>query len=44
MDALEKRYFEWLMDRHDGSRADVVRVTGLGRSTVWRKLKAYGLG
>lgn len=43
MDALEKRYFEWLMDRYEGSRADVVRVTGLGRSTVWRKLKAYGL-
>ena len=43
MDALEKRYLAWLMEKYDGARAEVVRVTGLGRSTVWRKLKAYGL-
>jgi len=43
MEALERRYLEWLMHKYDGSRADVVRITGLGRSTVWRKLKEAGL-
>ncbi len=36
---LEARYLRWLMERYRGSRQDVVRVAGIGRSTLWRKLK-----
>lgn len=39
---LEQRYLEWLMDRYQGRRTDVARVSGLGRTTLWRRLKDMG--
>ena len=39
---LEARYLRWLMDRHQGRRAEVAKVAGIGRTTLWRKLKELG--
>jgi DNA-binding NtrC family response regulator len=39
---LEQRYLEWLMDRYQGRRTEVARVSGLGRTTLWRRLKDMG--
>ncbi|MCB9779248.1 MAG: sigma-54-dependent Fis family transcriptional regulator [Alphaproteobacteria bacterium] len=43
MAELESRYLEWLMDHHDGQKAVVAEIAGIGRTTLWRKLKALGL-
>lgn len=40
---LERDYLRYLMERHDGARQDVARVAGIGRSTLWRKLKEMGV-
>ena len=40
---LERRYLAHLMERHQGRRAEVARVSGLGRTTLWRRLKEMGL-
>jgi DNA-binding NtrC family response regulator len=44
MEALERDYLRHLLRRYDGSRQDVARVAGIGRSTLWRKLKEMGEG
>lgn len=39
---LERRYVEWLMERHQGRRLEIARIAGIGRSTLWRRLKEMG--
>ena len=39
---LERRYLEWLMERHQGRRLEIARIAGIGRSTLWRRLKEMG--
>ncbi len=41
-DALERRYLAWLMHRYEGRRSEVAQVAGIGRSTLWRRLKEMG--
>jgi Nif-specific regulatory protein len=36
---LERRYLRWLMARFGGRKQEVADVAGIGRSTLWRKLK-----
>ena len=43
MERLEQDYLRYLMDRHGGARQEVARVAGIGRSTLWRKLKEMGV-
>ncbi|MEM1414654.1 MAG: sigma-54 dependent transcriptional regulator [Myxococcota bacterium] len=43
MDELEKRALVDALERADGNVAEVVRQLGIGRTTVYRKLKKYGL-
>ena len=40
--ALEAQYLRWLMARYDGRKAEVAKVAGIGRTTLWRKLKDLG--
>jgi len=36
---LEGRYLRWLLERYSGHRTEVARVAGIGRSTLWRRLR-----
>lgn len=40
---LEARYIEYLLERYEGNRTDCAKVLGIGRNTLLRKLKSYGL-
>ena len=44
VEALEADYLRFLMSRYSGARQEVARVAGIGRSTLWRKLKEMGEG
>lgn len=39
---LERRYLAWLTERHKGHRQEIAKVAGIGRSTLWRRLKEMG--
>jgi DNA-binding NtrC family response regulator len=38
MAELERRYIEFLLERHQGNQSAVARVMGVSRNTVGRKL------
>ncbi|NOY26989.1 MAG: sigma-54-dependent Fis family transcriptional regulator [Oligoflexia bacterium] len=40
---LEGQYLTWLMEHFEGRKAEVAQVAGIGRTTLWRKLKEIGL-
>lgn len=39
----EREVIEETLRRHEGNRTDAARELGIHRSTLWRKLKTYGL-
>ena len=39
---LERSYLTHLLERYAGQRQEVARVAGIGRSTLWRRLKEMG--
>ncbi|MBI4595885.1 MAG: sigma-54-dependent Fis family transcriptional regulator [Candidatus Tectomicrobia bacterium] len=40
---LEKRYIVEVLEEYDWNQAKVAKKLGIGRNTLWRKLKQYGL-
>ena len=40
---LERRHTLSAMERHGGNQAETARELGIGRNTLWRRLKEYGL-
>ncbi len=40
---LQRRYILSVLERHGGNQAKAARVLGIGRNTLWRRLKEYGL-
>lgn len=40
---LEAKYIEYLLGQHEGNRSVCARILGIGRNTLLRKLKEYGL-
>ncbi len=44
LDSLERRAILAAMRRHSGNAAAVARALGIGRATLYRKLKLYGAG
>jgi Nif-specific regulatory protein len=40
---LEARYIAWLLGQYDGNRSACARVLGIGRNTLLRKIREYGL-
>ncbi len=40
---LERRYIDYLLERHEGNRSACARVLGVGRNTLLRKIREYGL-
>lgn len=40
---IERDLIAFALDQHDGKMAAVARALGIGRSTLYRKLKEYGL-
>jgi DNA-binding NtrC family response regulator len=39
----EKEVIQEALSRHHGNRAEAARELGMHRSTLWRKMKGYGL-
>ena len=42
LEEMEKRYILYVLNKHKGNRARTASVLGIGRNTLWRKLKSYG--
>jgi two-component system response regulator HydG len=40
---LQRRYILSVLERHGGNQAKAARELGIGRNTLWRRLKKYGL-
>ena len=40
---LERSYILTALERHGGNQAKAARELGIGRNTLWRRLKEYGL-
>ncbi|MBD3671433.1 MAG: sigma-54-dependent Fis family transcriptional regulator [Gammaproteobacteria bacterium] len=40
---LERRYIMFLLDKYDGNREQMASTLGINKSTLWRKLKQYGV-
>ena len=40
---LQRRHILSALERHGGNQAKVARELGIGRNTLWRRLKEYGL-
>ncbi|MDH5185112.1 MAG: sigma-54 dependent transcriptional regulator [Gammaproteobacteria bacterium] len=43
LEELERRYIMHLLDRYDGNREQMASTLGINKSTLWRKLKQYGV-
>ncbi|MCO4760487.1 MAG: sigma-54-dependent Fis family transcriptional regulator [Myxococcales bacterium] len=43
MSELEARYISYLLSRHKGNRSAIAGVLGIGRNTLLRKIRGYGL-
>ncbi len=43
LDDLEARYIAHLLARHDGNRSECARILGIGRNTLLRKIRSYGI-
>jgi DNA-binding NtrC family response regulator len=43
LDELERRYIMYLLDKYDGNRELMASTLGINKSTLWRKLKQYGV-
>jgi Nif-specific regulatory protein len=41
---LEARYIGTPLERHGGNRTIVARKLGVGRNTLLRKIREYGIG
>ncbi len=39
---MEKRYILYVLNKQKGNRARTASVLGIGRNTLWRKLRSYG--
>ena len=44
LDEMEKYYITRALERNAGSRANTARDLGIDASTLWRKMKKYGIG
>lgn len=42
LEEMEKRYVLYVLNKYKGNRARTASVLGIGRNTLWRKLKSYG--
>ena len=42
LEDMEKRYILYVLNKYKGNRARTASVLGIGRNTLWRKLKSYG--
>jgi transcriptional regulator of acetoin/glycerol metabolism len=39
----EKELIRWTLQKLDGNQTEVAKKLGISRSTLWRKIKEYGL-
>ncbi len=40
---VEREHILSVLERHDGNRSAAARALGIGRNTLWRRLKEYGV-
>lgn len=43
LDEVEKRYILHVLKQQKGNRVRTAKVLGIGRNTLWRKLRSYGV-
>lgn len=43
LDEVERRHILDCIDRHQGNLSQAARALGIGRTTLWRKMKEYGI-
>lgn len=43
LEDIERRYLEFLLDRHDGKRAKVAQIMGVSERNLYRVIKRHGL-
>jgi DNA-binding NtrC family response regulator len=43
LEALERRYILEVLEQQQGNREQTARILGINKSTLWRKLKQYGV-
>ena len=43
LEELEASYIAYLLNRHDDNRSECARILGIGRNTLLRKIKKFGL-
>lgn len=43
LEELERRYIMHLLDKYAGNREQMANTLGINKSTLWRKLKQYGV-
>lgn len=44
LDDMEKAYIEELLRRYQGNKSRVARILGINRTTLYKKLRAHGMG
>lgn len=44
LEEVEEEYITRLLQEFEGNYAEVAELLGIGRTTLWRKMKKYGLG
>jgi len=43
LEAVERRYIMQVLEEQGGNRGRTAEILGIGRNTLWRKLKTYGV-
>ncbi len=43
LEEVERQYIHQLLQQSEGNYSEVAEKLGIGRTTLWRKMKKYGL-
>jgi len=43
LEAQEKNYIKWVLDKCEGNKTKAAKIMGIDRVSLWRKIKRYGM-